>query len=166
VNSPARRHPGLFQGRRSRGVGRTSYNQCWWWQFMEHIHDNLMKLRGSLGNDVINTRYIITKEGITGWFHKLREFVYIKLNIFRTTSVSSGVQKWTLLVSVMKYFIYQFYLSLWEDLVIYPPSLFQHVLPSAIAIIDTIHSTIYTDFSWTRLSIRKKNGWHNLYIFR
>jgi hypothetical protein len=36
----------------------------------------------------------ITKEVITRWFHKLRKNLYIKkLNIFRTTSASSGVQK-------------------------------------------------------------------------
>jgi hypothetical protein len=23
---------------------------CWWWHLMEHIHNNLMKLGGSLGN--------------------------------------------------------------------------------------------------------------------
>jgi hypothetical protein len=38
---------------------------CWWWHLMEHIHNNLMKLGGSLGNIspkfkklVIKTRYI------------------------------------------------------------------------------------------------------------
>jgi hypothetical protein len=41
------------------------------------------------------------------------EFVYGKLNIFRTTSASSGVQKLTLVVgNILSFFIYKFYLSL------------------------------------------------------
>jgi hypothetical protein len=37
----------------------------------------------------------LTKEGITRWFHKPKHFfIYIELNIFRTTSASSAVQKW------------------------------------------------------------------------
>jgi hypothetical protein len=39
-------------------------------------------------------RFIKKNKGITRWFHKLRYNLYIKkLNIFHTTSASSGVHK-------------------------------------------------------------------------
>jgi hypothetical protein len=37
----------------------------------------------------------ITKEGITTWFKKWDKILYVKLDMFQTTSASLGVQKCT-----------------------------------------------------------------------